>query len=259
MPEELLYEGGADNDVAAATSRLRRLARFVDAGIGVTDEISDYLRRDLGIPRTYCVPNGSDPELFSPPPDVAGNSDPLTVAWIGSSERGWHALGAFVNAAAMVHQAGANVRFVIFGDPRHLPPNLPPNIACQGVVAYAEMGKALAAADVGVHIFKALPNGKIMGALPLKIFDYMAAGLAVVAQEAGQKGAVIRRWNAGLFTTGGPQDIADKIMLLERDRALCRQLGLNGRRAVLEYYNWSRAAAETEAILMETLGQRERG
>jgi glycosyltransferase involved in cell wall biosynthesis len=98
----------------------------------------------------------------------------------------------------------------------------------------------------------------IAGNLPPEVSKDLPAQ-AVVAQEAGQKGAVIRRWNAGLFTTGGPQDIADKIMLLERDRALCRQLGLNGRRAVLEYYNWSRAAAETEAILMETLGQRERG
>jgi glycosyltransferase involved in cell wall biosynthesis len=256
MPEELLYEGGRDEDLRLATGHLRRLARLVDAGIGVTQEIADYLRQELGIARTYCIPNGSDPELFRPAPTCHGDKAPLKVVWIGSSERGWHALSALVGAAAAIHRAGANVRFLIFGDPANLPSDLPPNITPEGVVPYAEMGARLATADVGVHVFSPLPDGRIMGASPLKLFDYMACGLAVIAQENGQRGEVIRQWNAGLFTSGKPADLADRILQLEKDRGLCRQLGQNGRRAVLEYYNWRRVAVETETVLQAVIRSR---
>ena len=84
----------------------------------------------------------------------------------------------------------------------------------------------------------------------------MASGLAVVAQDSGQPGEIIRNKQVGLSTSGAPEDVAKKLLTLEGDRLLCRQLGENGRRAVVEYYNWDRVVSETENILQEVLRNR---
>lgn len=251
LPEEVVYMGGSDEEAREATERLRRMARHVDAAIGVTERIRDYLRDELGIAKSYCVPNGSDPELFAPSKRNPSRDTPLRVAWIGGTKWKWHDLDSVLQAASLLAKRNANVEFTIYGSRENLPNTLPANVNCPGRVPYREMGRALSCAHVGVHLFKPLADGTEMDALPLKLFDYMACGLAVLTQASPEKGEVIREWDCGLFTSGEPEDVAEKVLSLERDRERCRQLGHNGRRAVVEYYNWGRAVAETEAALNE--------
>ncbi len=253
LPEEILYNDGSITDVHEANRKLRRFAKHVDAAIGVTRRIQEYLSRDLGIRRTYCIPNGSDPELFAPQQGKNDASQPLQVVWIGSLSWPWHALDTICQAARILARQKANVEFVIYGRRENLPSNLPSNVTCEGKVPYADLGKKLAAGHVGLHLFKPLPDGEMIDGSPLKLFDYMASGLAVIAQDSGQTGEIIKRSNSGLLTSGSPEDVAEKLTVLERDRSLCRALGENGRRAVVEYYNWDRVTKETELVLNEVM------
>jgi len=259
LPEEIIYQGGTEEDARRITKSLRRLAHLVSAGIGVTDRIQDYLREELGIRRTYCIVNGSDPQMFMPGRKSEAGGEPLRVVWIGNSVYRWHDLDTIVEAARILDARRANVRFLVYGHRVATPDNAPPNVAWRGVVAYGEIGGELASADVGLHLMRPLPDGRIKDALPLKLFDYMASGLAVIVPEYGREGAAVTHWDSGLTTSGTPRDIADKILLLERDRTLCRRLGQNGRMQVVNYYNWARVAAETEAVLLDlTQGGRDR-
>lgn len=255
LPEELVYSGEAGSAVPVANRRLRRFARHADAAIGVTPRIRDYLREELGIPKAYYVPSGADTDMFKPADRTPGDARPLRAVWMGNTEANWHDLDTILQAARRVHEQKAGIKFHIYGTKAHLPAAMPPNVRCHGRIPYLELGRHIGSADVGIAFFKALDDGTMKDVLPLKLFDYMASGLAVLAQDTGVMGDIIRERQAGLLVTDSADDLAATLMRLEKDRGLCRTLGQNARKAAVDYYNWDRVAAETEAVLLEALGR----
>lgn len=256
LPTELLFAGGTPEQAAEATRRLRRFSGGVAAAVGVTTAVRDYLSKDVGIRRAVCIPNGSDPELFYPHPSAKDPLAPLRVVWAGKEGCPWHALPAVVRAAEILEQKGANVIFELYTSPDVLPEHPPSNIVHCRRVPYLELGGALGRSDVGIVLFNRLENGTLAEGSPLKSFDYMACGLAIVGNREGQTGDIIREREAGLTTSGSPEDLAKQLMRLEQDRPLCEKLGRNARRAVEEYYNWDRVAAETETVLESVVSRR---
>lgn len=249
-PSEILFSERTEADLEFITRGLRRASSGVNAAICVADEVSDYARKSLEIQNVRCVPNGSAPEIFVPRAWADHrNNHPLHAAWIGTSRAGWHNLDAIIEAAHILKKNDANVIFSIYGDPSHLPTGMPENVVVRGQVPYQTLGAVLGEADIGLHFVKHSRHD--FAGSPLKLFDYMACGLAIVTEGNGQRGAIIDQWQCGLKSTAAPADIAQAIASLERDRELCRRLGANGRTAALKYFNWKRVAEETEEILIQ--------
>ena len=72
-----------------------------------------------------------------------------------------------------------------------------------------------------------------------KLFQYMAMGKPVVVSDSTAQKEVVQHEDAGLiFTAGNAGELADRLMLLYRDRALSQRLGNNGKIAVAERWNW---------------------
>jgi glycosyltransferase involved in cell wall biosynthesis len=236
--------------------RLRWLSAGCDAAIAVSEEIAEFATRELHVRKTYTIPNGSDETMFRPGVRTATPGKPLAVVWVGTSAAGWHDLDALIDTARETEHRRLNIRYAVFGDPRHLRSSLPPNVVAAGVVCYEDLGRAIGVSDVGLHLFKSDPQRPQVVGSPLKVFDYMASGLAVVTNAEGQQSRLIRQWNAGVQTTGTVTDLVETLSRLERDRVHCELLGRNGRRAVETYFNWHRVARETEAALAETFGAR---
>lgn len=255
-PRELLTSPDAQQQVEAINRRLRKWARLCDCAVAVTQEVADYVRDDLGIRRVEVVPNGGDPELIAPrsAPPVPGQ--PLRVAWVGTSRAGWHDLDTLLAVARRMHEERRNVEFLIYGDPKHLPGPLPANVIPKGSVPYAALGPALTQADVGIHLFRNTDGLAPVYGSPLKVFDYMAAGLAIVTNCRGQQSDIAAQWQCGLQSDGSAEDLVQTLLRLEGDRALCRGYGANARRAVEQYFNWQRAAKETEQVLKSLVRQR---
>jgi len=105
------------------------------------------------------------------------------------------------------------------------------------VVAYA------ASADVGVSaVIPTSLNDRY--SLPNKLFQYMAAGIPVVASDLPQVREVLESAGAGMVVdTSRPQAIADAIGAILRDPAEARAMGERGRAAVIDRFNWSVSAA----------------
>lgn len=247
-PSETLYASRTEEDLATLNANLRRLSSSADVAICVAEEIAAYIKQQLDIKNIFCIPNASAPDIFKPAFHKRNKSGPLCAVWIGTSRAGWHDLSTIFEAAQILLQQNANVLFKIYGDPSPLQKDLPPNVIACGELSYHDLGVAVGEADVGLHFFNRSRGASVEGS-PMKIFDYMAAGLALVTEGRGQRGAVIDRWNCGVKSTGAPADIAKALEALEQDRQTCRQLGENGRKAVLEYFNWRRVAEETEVAL----------
>lgn len=76
-----------------------------------------------------------------------------------------------------------------------------------------------------------------------KLFEYMAGGLAIVANDHPNKRPYFEYSDAGVLTRYEAESIARAITELIDDPESLRRYAQNGRRAFLETYNWEAAAA----------------
>lgn len=159
--------------------------------------------------------------------------------------------------AAMSYAPGAHLVLLGSGDPaivsraiandaglaarvHHLPP-VPPD----EVVGYA------ASATVGVSpILPACLSYRY--SLPNKLFEYMAAGLPVVASNFPQVREVVEGSGAGrVVDTCDPRAIGAALCDLLDDRPAMAEMGRRAREAVERRYNWG----ASERILLEAYGR----
>jgi len=89
----------------------------------------------------------------------------------------------------------------------------------------------------GLVLFHPEPNH--INAQPNKIFEYMSAGIPVIASNFPLWKEIIEGNECGLCVEPlDPKEIAAAIDQLVNNPNLARSMGENGRRAILEKYNW---------------------
>jgi glycosyltransferase involved in cell wall biosynthesis len=131
------------------------------------------------------------------------------------------------------------------------------NVIMLPPVPKAEMPTIMAASDIGVAILKDVPMFKTV--YPNKVFDYMAAGRAVLLAIDGVIRKVVEEAEAGVFVQpGNPEDIARGVLSLAEDADLREQMGRNGRKCVEECFERSEQAEQLERVLLGALRNREK-
>ncbi len=94
-----------------------------------------------------------------------------------------------------------------------------------------------------------------LDALPVKMFEYMAAGIPVIASDFTLWREIVLGNRCGLCVDPlDPAAIAKAIDYLVQHPDEARQMGENGRRAVLERYNWSIEEAKLLDFYKKILG-----
>lgn len=113
-------------------------------------------------------------------------------------------------------------------------------------VPIQEMPGILRECDVGLIAY-----GRELGidSLPNRLFEYMAAGLAIIAPVyAREIAGIIEREQCGLLVDfEDPTDIAHAILYLKKNHAVCREMGRRSREAYEERYNWE---AEVKPVIL---------
>lgn len=215
-----------------------------------------------GARRVRLVPNGADAAMFDPLAD-------------GAAFRQQHGLeGKFVALYAGAHglsndlevllrsaeklRAHPNIQLVLVGDGKDKPALQAQaaqlqleNVHFVAPLAKEGMAAALAAADVCIAILKPLPLYATV--YPNKVFDYLAAGRAVVLAIDGVIRQVVADANAGVFVPpGDPQAMADTLLHLSTQPEQVRAMGAAGRAFLEANFNRPQLAAQLEAVLLET-------
>lgn len=237
-------------DVEGAVAATRRALHAADVAIAVSQPVAEWAAAHRRGP-VAVVPNGVDPTRFTPA-DV-GRGPHLDVVFVGTLKP-WHGVEVLLDAMALLPDAGAPaadrtagtalpVRLRIVGDGPQRQAlrahatslGLDDRVTFVGGVDPADVPAHLATADVAVAPY---PAGADYFS-PLKLLEYQAAGLAVVASDVGQVPLLAtHQVDALLVPPGAPGPLAVALAVLASDPATVRRLGAAGRRRVVATRTW---------------------
>ncbi len=119
-------------------------------------------------------------------------------------------------------------------------------IVFAGHVTHPQTLQALGRACIAVLPNRAEPNS--LWSSPLKLFEYMAAGCAVVAADLPSVREILAADEAVWVPPGDPRGLAEGIRRLADDPALARRLGARVRERA-RAFTWEARAAQLAAIL----------
>ena len=142
------------------------------------------------------------------------------------------------------------VRLLLAGscNPPKLEAELQPLVGCErtrfvGWLSRRQVGDLLGQARMGLVLFHPAPNHT--DAQPNKLFEYMSAGIPVVASDFPLWKQIIDETGCGLLVDPlVPQAIAEAIQWLLEHPAEAGAMGKRGQEAVRARYNWGREAQE---------------
>lgn len=202
--------------------RERLCARTADVVISVNDLLAE-LRVQQGARRVEVIPNGINLSLFSQA--RVKTQHPPTLLYMGSLSPLWNVELAIRAMPALVRQI-PNIRLLIAGygpaedSLRKLGQQLGVEAHVQflGVFTYDALPSLLSQADIGLTT--AHPQSSFRRyASPLKIIEYMAACLPVIANRLGQTEIIINESGAGLLVDNSADEFAQAAASLLCDPA----------------------------------------
>ena len=104
-------------------------------------------------------------------------------------------------------------------------------------VPFEKLVDLLFESRIGIIVPNPVPRYKTN--YPVKLFEYMAASLPVIASKYGEAAEFVKEAGAGLLVDPmNPQEIADAIVWLLRNPAEAEAMGKQGRKKILESWNW---------------------
>ncbi|MDI3507594.1 MAG: hypothetical protein PWQ69_1574, partial [Methanomicrobiaceae archaeon] len=131
-------------------------------------------------------------------------------------------------------------------------------ITSTGFLPYREMYEKLNEGTAALLVFQPTYHNISIG-LPNKLFDYMLLGLPVIASDLPEIRNVVTEADCGILVDpASVDDIADAITYLFEHPEEARRMGANGRKAVLERYNWSAMEADLLQTYRDLDGTRSR-
>lgn len=125
--------------------------------------------------------------------------------------------------------------------------NLQQSVTIHGWLKHNQVDELMAQANVGALTYRVCPHWN--HTIPNKIFDYMLAGLPVLATEVEPIKRIVNETESGLVCKDlDIKDIAEKLQML-RYPELRATLGKNGVYAVQSKYNWSNDEKRLHAVI----------
>lgn len=235
--------------VVAATEKY--VVRRVDHILTVVEESSERVAR-LGVPMDRLSVVSNTPPVGRVGPPRPSHDGPMRIIYLGLVER-HRGILTTLDAVSILKRDGVPFHLDVVGDGRDFEEMRQhaaklglgsSEITIHGRLPHKDAIAVVGKADVGLvpHVARESWNTTIAN----KLFDYMAAGLAVITSDAIPSARVVRATGAGLvFRSEDGADLADQMRLCV-DPGVRAQFGAAGQDAVRTKYNWE---ADTRTLL----------
>jgi len=229
----------------------RTLVRDADLVISVSSVLTAWVREHRTGP-VRTIPNGFEPSWFRT--GLSTSASP-TLAFIGHPKP-WHGADRLPRLLANLSATGVRPELLVIGGGRgaeHVSScaeslGVADQVTITGALPPAQASAMLAQATIGIAPYRRQDPFYFC---PLKVIDYLAAGLPIVATRQGDIPTLVD--DAGILVH--PDDdrgLALAVASLLEDPGRAAQLGSNGRHRAWATMTWTQAAADT-AIAISAL------
>ena len=243
--------------------------------ICISEGLKDHLRSAWNIEdnKLVVLPCAADVDAFGQMHNsesvrrALGLTAEPVVMWVGGFYP-WHDLDLLLKSFILVLQRRSNARLVLVGDgptralvEQTVEQNgLGQSVIFTGAVPHTRVPDMLSIADVAVVPSSSVSAGRGGTGTPLKLFEYMAAGKAIVATALSEAAEVIRHGHDGLLVEAGSVDkFAQAVLALLGDPLTRERLGKNARRRAVEQYSWEEYTRRLEEIYFNALASARSG
>ena len=252
--EQSTYRATAFGELAAQAERWT-LAR-ADAILVVSALLRDHVTSLAVEPaRVHVVPNGVNSALFRPAPREGaararwGLGDGPVLGFVGGM-RPWHGVQILPALLDRLVRSYPDLRLVVAGDGPlrgeldrdFRQRGLASSAILPGALAHEEVAELIRQFDVALAPYPEPEHAFYFS--PLKVFEYMACGVPVVAARLGQVAEIVRDGELGLLYPPGDLDAltaaCDRLLA---DPHLRQRLGQAAAEEIRGSYTWDHNAA----------------
>lgn len=267
--EQATYRATGLGDLAAQAERWT-LSR-ADIVLPVSNALCEYVV-SMGVNRNriQVIPNGVNPSIFYPAPPKRGLrtrwglGEGLVLGFVGGL-RPWHDVGTLPVLIGRLIRRYPELRLMIIGE-GPLRAELEKEVAEQGLSGHVVLTGAVPHEEIGdlIRIFDValVPYAKLDHPFyfsPLKLFEYMACGIPMVAARVGQISEVVQDGVTGLLYPPGNLDkLTEACEQLLADLELRKKMGEAVAKEVERCYTWdhnARRVVEMAQSLIRTQGE----
>ena len=237
---------------------LERVAmRRADRIISIGTRLANLRRTQTGC-AVELVPTGVDVARFACPE----RQEPRPILIYTGNMAPWSGLDLILKALPRIRQSIPEIQclFVGSGLPAyraHLEQvaeklGMRDAVRFTGEVPYHRVQSFLAEAGIGLALFQ--PTELRQYAAPLKVLEYMAAGLPTIAVSPSEAADLVRREDCGLGIAFDGGAFADAVIALLGDADRYLRLAANARLASSKY-DWPALMADEYNVLVSAYGQ----
>ncbi len=210
--------------------------------------------------KIIVMPNGVDISLFRPVENqdklraAFGFRDEPVIGFVGGFQR-WHGLDILVESFAGLRSDFPDAKLLLVGDGPARPHieedidkrGLKNSVVITGLVPQVRVPEMLGVIDVAVLPYPSLPTELWFS--PLKLFEYMAAGKAIVASRSGQIAEVLRDDDTAILVEPGDiTELTHAIGQLLSCPSERQRLGQHARRQAVEHHSWDQYIQRLEQV-----------
>ncbi len=217
---------------------LERLESWVYRGAQMITTVTDGLLAELRTGFTskefHLLRNGFDESIFTGELFDAKKRSTFTVVYHGRLGR-FYDLDTYLEIIKMVYNADSSIRFLMVGDlPQSTTSNAPPNLEILPAMKLEKLAKVLASCHLGICLLRELPA--MRSAFPAKAYDYIGAGIPVLAGPKGELTQLVDQFNIGrTFEKISAKEVADIILGLKKDEDVWSKMCANVKKCRLNF------------------------
>ncbi|WP_052727378.1 glycosyltransferase family 4 protein [Methanosarcina siciliae] len=223
--------------------------------------------------KNYCIPeekievigNGVNTDIFRPLNNTSnlkkkyGFDEKNVVIFVGILVE-WQGLKYLVEAAPAVLEEKPDTVYLIIGDgplkneivQKVKDLKIHEKFIFTGFVSHEEVPLYINASDVCVVPKIPLKSGYS----PLKLYEYMACGKAVIASDV-RGFEILEQAKAGILVEPqNSQKLSEAILKVLEDEALKREMGKRGYKEALMHHSWKSVAQKTEDLFIDVLQEK---